>query len=116
MKNTFTLAGMTFRLKNVRYGIHSEETPDYMADLYCGKDLIARVSNDGHGGSTRAHWNSDKMELAMEINEKVRKEVWFTCEDGTKLYYSLGTVADEILYIIENNKLLARKSGGGKRI
>ena len=40
MKTTFNLVGHKFTLKNIQYGIHSEETPDFMADLYCdGKFL-----------------------------------------------------------------------------
>ena len=113
MNNTFTLAGMTFSLKKVRYGIHSDETPDYMADLYCGKDLIAHVSNDGHGGCTFAHWNPDKVELAKQIEARVRKEVWITCENGSKIYHDLGTVADEILEIIERNKFITRNQKKG---
>lgn len=113
MATEYKLAGLTFTLKKIRHGIHSEETPDYMADLYCGKDLIAHVSNDGHGGCTFAHWNPEKRELAKQIEERVRKEVWITCDNGDKIYHDLGTVADEIFDLIERNKIIARNQKKG---
>lgn len=108
MKNEFKLAGHTFTLKNIRYGIHSEETPDYMATLYCDGKPIALVENDGHGGSTTAHWNPDHIDFAREVEMAVRKEVWLTCHDGHQIYYTLGEVADEVLDITERNKEIDR--------
>ena len=108
MKNEFKLAGHTFTLKHIQYGIHSEETVDFMADLYCDGKLIAFVENDGHGGSTNAQWNPDHIDFAREMELAVRKEVWLTCQDGTQIYYTLGEVADEVLDITERNKEINR--------
>ena len=108
MKNELTLAGYKFTLKNIQYGIHSEETVDYMADLYCNGKLIATVENDGHGGCSMARWNHDNLELVRQVEQDVRKVVWLTCKDGTELYYTLGQVADDILELIERNKEISR--------
>ena len=108
MNNAFTLAGLSFTLKKVRYGIHSDETVDYTADLYCGKELIARVSNDGQGGMTRADLNVKNIDFARKVEETVRKEVRFTCQDGTKIHYYLGDVADEALILHEREKEINR--------
>ena len=108
MKNELTLAGYKFTLKNIQYGIHSEETVDYMADLYCNGKLIATVENDGHGGCSMARWNHDNLELVRQVEQDIRKVVWLTCKDGTELYYTLGQVADDILELIERNKEISR--------
>ena len=108
MKNEIKLAGHTFTLKHIQYGIHSEETVDYMADLYCDGKLIAYVENDGHGGCSTAHWNHDNLDFAREVELAVRKEVWLTCQDGTQIYYTLGEVADEVLELTERNKEINR--------
>lgn len=108
MKNEIKLAGHTFTLKHIQYGIHSEETVDYMADLYCDGKLIAYVENDGHGGCSTAHWNHDNLDFAREVELAVRKEVWLTCQDGTQIYYTLGEVADEVLELTERNKEIDR--------
>jgi hypothetical protein len=108
MKNEIKLAGHTFTLKHIQYGIHSEETVDYMADLYCDGKLIAYVENDGHGGCSTAHWNHDNLDFAREVELAVRKEVWITCQDGTQIYYTLGEVADEVLELTERNKEIKR--------
>lgn len=108
MKNEIKLAGHTFTLKHIQYGIHSEETVDYMADLYCDGKLIAYVENDGHGGCSTAHWNHDNLDFAREVELAVRKEVWITCQDGTQIYYTLGEVADEVLQLTERNKEINR--------
>jgi hypothetical protein len=108
MKNEIKLAGHTFTLKHIQYGIHSEETVDYMADLYCDGKLIASVENDGHGGCSTAHWNYKNIEFAREVELAVRKEVWLTCQDGTQIYYTLGEVADEVLELTERNKEINR--------
>lgn len=108
MKNEIKLAGHTFTLKHIQYGIHSEETVDYMADLYCDGKLIAYVENDGHGGCSTAHWNHDNLDFVREVELAVRKEVWLTCQDGTQIYYTLGEVADEVLELTERNKEINR--------
>jgi hypothetical protein len=108
MKNEIKLAGHTFTLKHIQHGIHSEETVDYMADLYCDGKLIASVENDGHGGCSTAHWNYKNIEFAREVELAVRKEVWLTCQDGTQIYYTLGEVADEVLELTERNKEINR--------
>mgnify|MGYP006967378765 CR=1 FL=1 len=108
MKNEIKLAGHTFTLKHIQYGIHSEETVDYMADLYCDGKLIASVENDGHGGCSTARWNHKNLDFAREVELAVRKEVWLTCQDGTQIYYTLGEVADEVLELTERNKEINR--------
>lgn len=108
MKNEITLAGYKFTLKHIQYGIHSDETVDYMADLYCNGKLIATVENDGHGGCSMARWNHENLELVRQVEQDVRKVVWLTCKDGTELYYTLGQVADDILELTERNKEISR--------
>lgn len=107
MKNEIKLAGHTFTLKNIHYGLHSEETVDFMADLYCDGKLIAYVENDGHGGATSANWHGDR-ELARTVELEVRKITWLTCQDGTEIPYTLGTIADEVLELTERNKEIDR--------
>ena len=92
------LAGHTFALAKVRFGIHSEETCDFIADLICDNITIGRVSNEGHGGATDFYAYSDRVAEATAALDDVRKEIWLTCADGTVLYHDLGTVADEVLY------------------
>ena len=108
MKTTFNLVGHKFTLKNIQYGIHSEETPDFMADLYCDGKFLCYCENDGHGGATFTHCTPETRDRYFEIMEEVAKKIWLTCRTGDVIYYSLGTVADEILLLVEQNKLVAK--------
>lgn len=95
----FKVGGHTFGLSRVRFGIHSEETIDFMADLFCDGKPIACVSNDGHGGATSCYPHPDAdMEYYRAIRDEVGKYVWLVCRDGTTFFHDLGTVADECLY------------------
>ena len=47
---------MNLTLKNVKYfEAGSEETPNFVADLYDNGTHVAEVSNDGRGGSNYVH-------------------------------------------------------------
>lgn len=92
------MAGHEFDLAYVRFGIHSEETCDYMAVLVCDGQYIGEVENDGHGGATFFRAFNEFVEVAREVEAEVRKVVWLVCKDGTKIFHDFGTVADEILY------------------
>ena len=107
-KNTFTIAGHSFTLKHIQYGIHSEETVDFIAELFCDGKFLCDCENDGHGGATFTWCRPESKDKYFQVLEEVGKEVWITCNDGTKLYHNLGTVADELLSIIELNKDVAK--------
>ena len=102
------IGGHTFTLKHIKYGIHSEETTDYMAELFCDGKRIAFVENDGHGGQAVAHWDRENIDFAREMEMAVRKEVWLTCEDGTKIYYNLGQLADELEFKTAKHKAVTK--------
>ena len=95
----YKLGGHTFGLSRIRYGIHSEETIDFMADLHYDGKVIAKVSNDGHGAATDYYpYPGVDMDVFRKVAEDVRRFVWIECKDGTKFYHNLGTIADECLY------------------
>lgn len=58
---------MKLELKNVRLGIHSEETTDYKATLFVDGVAAALVSNTGHGGQT------DIFKLDKELVEQAEQ-------------------------------------------
>lgn len=99
---TTKVAGHVFHLENINNGIHSEETADYSADLYCDGLLIGNVHNDGHGGMTFFNEDYDATPQRREFARKVRAEVEqitrMVCRDGTKIKTYLGDVADELYY------------------
>ena len=94
------VAGHKFELRHIQEGIHSEETPDYIASLSCDGRRIATVSNDGHGGATDAYCSTKTITPAEfnRIDEEVHKVTWLVCNDGTKIPYTLGVIADELYY------------------
>lgn len=96
---TFALAGHTFHLEEVQEGIHSEETADYVASLYCDGIRIGTVENDGHGGMTTFHASTfaDK-DYVLTVKSQVEAITRLTCSDGTKIHWYLGDIADEIFY------------------
>lgn len=95
---TVTVAGHVFHLEEIQKGIHSEETPDYIASLYCDNKRMGTVENDGHGGMTFFHTSRfADLKWVQEIKDAVEKVVWLTARDGTKIYYHLGDIADQIL-------------------
>ena len=53
---------------------------------------------------TFTHCTPETRDKYFQVLEEVGKEVWITCNNGEKLYHNLGTVADELLSIIELNK------------
>ena len=109
---TFALAGHTFTIKNIRRGIHTEETPDYKADLYADDKYLGEASNTGHGGMTRVVTMSDRTdyELWGQIEKEIEAITKYTCQDGTKITWRLGDVADE-LYYLKAPKKSTRKKG-----
>lgn len=107
-KNTFSLAGHKFTLKNIQYGIHSDETVDYMAELYCDGKRLCSCENDGRGGSTFTRRYPETSDEYFKVLEDVGKEVWLHCLTGDVIYYNLGIVADEVLALVELNKEVAR--------
>ena len=102
-RNAYYIAGHEFTLKNIRYGIHSEETIDFIADLYCDGTLLANVSNEGHGGCTFYYITAEDRQWGEAIASVVSKEIWLTCRTGDVIYHNLGTIADELLEIISVN-------------
>lgn len=96
---TITVAGYVFHLEAIQTGIHSEETPDYIASLYCDGVRIGTVENTGKGGATLFH-ASPKSALDRRainaIENDVRKVVCFECLDGTPIHWDLGIVADDL--------------------
>lgn len=113
MKNVFTLAGHKFTLKNVQTCYFmSEETTCFSADLHCDGEFLCHCENDGHGGCTFTHPTPGTRDRYYQILEDVGKEVWLTCNDGTIINYDLGTVADEVLCIVEKNKEVAKLQKG----
>lgn len=104
-KNTFCLSGHKFNLKNIQYGIHTEETVDFIADLYCDGKFLCTCENDGHGGATFTHCIPETRDKYFEVLEEVGKEIWLTCLTGDIICYDLGTIAD---LLIEQNKIVAK--------
>lgn len=102
MKKRFKyIGGHMFALRDVEFGIHSEETCDYIATLVCDGTPIGRVSNDGHGGATSFYaFDKKTADIARQVRDDVSEVVWLTCMDGTKIYYDLGTAADEVLALM----------------
>ena len=102
---TIRMCRHTFHLENIKYGIHSEETCDFMADLFCDGKLIGTVENDGHGGSTRFELRPDIIKSAQttehihKIAAKLRKVTWLRCKDGTRIPFDFGHVADLLLVL-----------------
>lgn len=109
---TFTLAGHTFQIKNIRRGIHSEETPDYKADLWADRKYLGKASNNGHGGMTRVATMSDRTDYDHwnKVENDIEKVTKFICQDGTKCPWHLGEVADE-LYFLNIPKKTTQKKG-----
>lgn len=93
-----------FNLKDVRIGIHSEETADFIADLTMDGEVIGRAENDGHGGSTMfyfADFGKDRKERIAQlrvIEDEVRKSVRFVYEGKNFYYLGFGELAEEILF------------------
>lgn len=92
------IAGHTFTLTSVRFGLHTDETCDYQAALVCDGIPIGVVSNTGQGGATDFAAFREHYDFTLGVLDEVRKEVWITCKDGTVLYHDFGTVADDVLY------------------
>lgn len=113
-ETTFALAGHTFSLKDVQYGIHSEETCDYIADIYADDKHIGEASNDGHGGMTFVRGcPQENIKFAEQVRKDVEAQTRFVCNDGTKIHWYLGNVADMILILMEKEKE-ARKAAAKK--
>ena len=97
---SFTLAGHVFHLENVRYGIHSEETCDYTADLYADGKYLGKASNFGEGGDTDIMPSrKTDFDLLKTVEKDISKEVWLVSKNGHKFHYTLGVIADKILQL-----------------
>lgn len=113
-ETTFTFAGHTFSLKDVQFGIHSEETCDYIADLYADGKYIGQASNDGHGGMTFMNGFPEDRTFSEKVRQDVEAQTRFVCDDGTRVHWYLGDVADQVLILMEKEKE-ARKAAAKKR-
>ena len=108
-KNTFSLAGHKFTLKNIQTcDFMSDETVCFQADLYCDGKFLCTCENDGHGGATFTHCTPETRDRYFAVLEEVGKEIWLKCNNGHLIYYDLGTVADEVLALISLNKEVAK--------
>ena len=90
-----------FNLKDVRIGINSEETADFIADLTMDGEVIGRASNDGHGGSTMFYFadlGRERIDGLRVIENEVRKCVRFVYEKKNFYYLGFGELAEEILF------------------
>lgn len=113
-ETTFTFAGHTFSLKDIQFGIHSEETCDYIADLYADGKYIGQASNDGHGGMTFMNGFPEDRTFSEKVREDVEAQTRWVFDDGRKVHWYLGDVADQILILMEKEKE-ARKAAAKKR-
>lgn len=97
-KKSLSIAGHQWRLIDVRFGPHSDETCDYVGVLTCDGEPIATASNTGQGGNTSCmrdkDFNPDRYNTL--VNE-VRKVVWLITKWKHTLYYDLDIIADECL-------------------
>ena len=101
--------GMDFALKNVRLGIHSDETIDFIADLYYNGQLVGLASNNGCGGATDiipAKGGMSFQEI-KNLESLVGVYPFFVFENGHCMYWSLGDIADEIIH---NDKATVKKA------
>ena len=100
---TLTLAGHLFYLMNVSYGIHSEETTDFTADLFCDGKKIGYVENEGHGGPTSFYaslpW--EKTNELLVVKNEIEKLPWLKCTNGTIFRQNFGVIADHLLIMEE---------------
>lgn len=99
-EKTMTVAGHNFRLKDIQFGLHSEETCDFTATLVCDGEVIGTVENEGHGGPTDfcAAAGTDTAKI-RQILDAVRKSVWIRCMNGSIMYHDFGTIADKLLML-----------------
>jgi hypothetical protein len=90
-----------FNLKDVRIGIHSEETADFIADLTMDGEVIGRASNDGHGGCTMFYFadlGSERIAELRTLEESLRGAVRFVYNGKNYHYLGFGELAEEILF------------------
>ena len=108
-KNALRLANHTFELKNIQTcDFMSEETVCFQADLYCDGKFLCYCQNEGHGGPTFTNCTPETKDRYYDIYAEVGNVVWIKCLDGHILYHNLGTVADEVLALIDLNKEVAK--------
>lgn len=111
---TLAFAGHTFSLKDVQFGIHSEETCDFVADLYADGMFIGQAANHGHGGMTLVNGFPGEKTFSEKVRKDVEAQTRYVCNNGTKVHWYLGDVADMILILMEKEKQ-ARKAAAKKR-
>lgn len=97
---TMTVAGHNFRLKDIQFGLHSEETYDFTATLVCNEEVIGTVENEGHGGATD-FYPAAGADIAKirQILDAVRKSIRIRCMNGSVMYHDFGTIADKLLIL-----------------
>lgn len=94
------LPGHTFRLRDIRFGLHSEETCDFKATLVCDGQPIGIVENLGQGGPTDFHaLEGTDIQKTSDILAEVRKIIWIRCMNGPVMYHDFGTIADKLLML-----------------
>lgn len=99
-EKTMTVAGHNFRLKNIQFGLHSEETCDFKATLVCDGQPIGVVENIGQGGPTDFHaLEGTDIRKTSDILAEIRKIIWNRCMYGPVMYHDFGTIADKLLML-----------------
>lgn len=104
------IGGHVYSLSKVQIGIHSEETPDFIAVLLLDGEPIGRAENDGHGGMTDFYLDVPKEKIAG-LNGIERGLTTFTrATYGGKdfKYHGFGEVAEELLFKNFSNKEIWR--------
>lgn len=94
------IGGHIYSLSNVQIGIHSDETPDFIADLLLDGKPIGKAENNGHGGMTDFYFDVPK-ERIEELSGIERGLTAFTrVTYGGKdfKYHGFGEVAEELLF------------------
>lgn len=109
---TITLAGHTFRLRDIRFGLHSKETCDFKATLVCDGQRIGVVENLGQGGPTDFHaLEGTDIRKTSDILADIRKTIWIRSFNGATINHDFGTVTDDLL-ILEDAPTPYREANG----
>ena len=107
-KSSLIIAGYQWRLVDVRFGIHTEETTDYTGVLTCNGERIATVVSNGKGGITECFpINKDDLERIDQIHKKVTMQRWTKTPWGRDLYYDFDIIAEQCLFRNCYDKVLA---------
>lgn len=104
---------MKLGLRKVKvYDELSEETICFTAELYADGKMVAKVKNDGRGGSTDVYftegWNSDIAKQIVQIAKK--NPIVYKFDWGE---YKSDSVEGLVDYMLD--QWLEKKTEGGKR-